>query len=114
EANEAGSLAAALGERPIRLSLEVEQDEARLRAERLAEVIVAVDADLHAALGTERLEVGRPRAQDGLAGEQRAGVGLELARQVGEPRADVRARAAEVAGDPGNRGGGAGGGRRAR
>ena len=51
----------------------------------------------------------RPRAQGGLAGEQRAGVGFDLAWQIGKPGPEGVARAADVIDDTRGPGGDVGG-----
>src|SRR2546428_72324 len=85
------------GTRP--LALEIQDDEARLGAERLAQVVVAVDADLHTVLGAERLELARPGAQRGFAGEQRPRVVRDLVRDGGEASPDCVTRPADVLDD---------------
>src|SRR5947208_9142826 len=57
-----------LGRRPGRLTLEVEDHEAAVGADRLAQMVVAVNADLAAAIHGQGLEAAEARPEGGLAG----------------------------------------------
>src|SRR5438093_11158629 len=80
DVDEHALLSPALGDGPRGLALEIEDDEAGVGSERLAKVIVAMDADLRAPLVDERLKIARPLAERPPAGGERRRAGRDLPR----------------------------------
>src|SRR2546428_500163 len=74
-------LSPALGDGSRGLALEVEDHEASVGAQGLAQVVIAVDADLRTLLGGEQAKVARPLDQRRLAGEEHSCVGGDRRRQ---------------------------------
>ena len=94
DVDEHALLSPALGDGPRGLALEIEDDEAGVGSERLAKVIVAMDADLRAPLVDERLKIARPLAERPLAGEKRRRVVRDLPGQGAQAGPDGGAGAA--------------------
>ena len=82
---EGALLQATLGERPRGLALEVQDGQAVRRPEELAEMVVAVDADLHDVAGEERVQAAEPLLEPGaVAGDALRDI-VEGGRQTGQP-----------------------------